>query len=254
MSTLWTPSEDEKLVTAIVDRGLTYGEAADILDGRTARAVRYRWTKLKQYVDSVGNVDRSIPIKEVPDVFLRACVFDIETMNFKTDGYQDHLVSASFLPLDSDEVTSLRLNFEEGRNDKNLLIRVMKEMEKYDILIGHNIAAYDLNWLNSRVMYYGLEWPKSWLRYDTYQVAKTMAIKSARKSLDALSAYFGLVSNKTRIQKTEWSLVDSPIRAEFEAAMDNVVEHCEYDVLDNRELFKVLWKYDNKRSFKITKW
>lgn len=255
MSTLWTPDEDRVLIRSILKEGLNYTETSERLPTRSRHAVRHRWDRIKNQLDKSGEYfDRDVPIENIRNVTLSACVFDIETMDFKSDGYQDHLVCCSILPLDTDEVTTLSINFTDKGNDKELLLNVLKELSKYDILIGHNVAAFDLNWLYSRAMYYGIIMPKSWLYFDTYQVAKVLAIKSASKSLAGLTAYFGMNSHKTAVQKAEWSKVDSPIRAEFEYALEEIIDHCEWDVIDNRELFNVLWKYYDKKSLKRTKW
>lgn len=255
MSELWTPDEDRILIKAILHEELNYTETAERLPGRSRHAVRHRWNRIKNRLDESGEFyGNRAPIEGVQRIELKACVFDLETMDFKSDGYQDHLVCCSILPLDEDEPYTLSIGFGEARNDKELIIDVIEELAKYDILIGHNIAAFDLNWLYSRAMYYGIRMPKSWVYFDTYQVAKVLAIKSATKSLPGLCSFFGIDQNKTSVQKAEWSMVDSPVRAEFEHALENIVEHCEYDVIDNRELFNVLWRYYDKKSLKRTKW
>jgi len=256
MNELWTPSEDKVLIRSVALEGLNFTETAELLEGRTRHSVRHRWNRIKHMLDASGEYSkRSIPIEPVQVTTFNACVFDIECMDFKSDGYQDHLACVSFLPLqEGAEVKTIQLEFEDERNDKDMLVEVIEELQKYDIVIGHNVAGFDLNWLNSRAMYYGMVMPKSWLYYDTYQVAKTMAIKSASKSLAGLCAYFGISSHKTAVQKGEWTMVDSPIKAEYDYAMGEIVKHCEWDVIDNRELFNVLWKYDDKKSLKRTKW
>ena len=256
MNELWTPNEDKILIRSVALEGLNFTETAEKLDGRTRHSVRHRWNRIKHMLDASGEYSkRSIPIEAIPVTTFRACVFDIECMDFKSDGYQDHLACVSFLPLEEGaEVYTIKVEFKDNRNDKEMLSEVIEELAKYDIVVGHNVAAFDLNWLNSRAMYYGMVMPKSWLYYDTYQVAKTMAIKSATKSLAGLCAYFGIDSEKTSVQKADWTLVDSPVKAEYEWAMGEIVDHCEKDVIANRALFDVIWKYDDKKSLKRTKW
>jgi len=255
MSEIWTPDEDRVLIQSIINEELNYTETAEKLPDRSRHAVRHRWDRIKNRITPTGEYyGREAPIEGIGKVDLRACVFDIETMDFKSDGWQDHLVCCSFIPLDTDEPYTLQLKFSDKGNDKELLLSVLEELAKYDILIGHNVAAFDLNWLYSRAMYYGIRMPKSWVYFDTYQVAKVLAIKAASKSLAGLCAYFGLNSHKTSVQKGDWSKVASTIRAEFEYAMEEIVSHCEWDVIDNRELFNILWKYYDKKSLKRTKW
>ena len=256
MNDLWTPSEDKILIRSVALEGLNFTETAEKLDGRTRHSVRHRWNRIKHMLDASGEyAKRAIPIEAIPVTTFRACVFDIECMDFKSDGYQDHLACVSFLPLEEGaEVYTIKVEFKDDRSDKDMLAETLSELAKYDIVIGHNVAGFDLNWLYSRAMYYGMKMPKDWLYYDTYQVAKTMAVKSASKSLAGLCAYFGIDSHKTSVQKTEWTMVDSPVKAEYDYSMGEIVTHCENDVKANRELFNVLWQYDGKRSLKRTKW
>ncbi len=183
--------------------------------------------------------------KSYSPVLMKAAVFDIETSDFTTGGIRDHLICTSILPLDSDEVTTLHIEFKDRRNDKKLLRGIVSEMNKYDFLIGHNIAAFDFNWLNSRLMYHNLpNFGKRWLYYDTYQAAKRLAIKAKRKSLVFLCDYFRVPCVKTSVYPVNWGMIDSPVETEFIDALDDIVYHCEEDVKSNRELFFAMWPRD----------
>lgn len=182
---------------------------------------------------------------EYEPVTFKAAVFDIETTDFSAGGINDHLVCVSILPVDSEVVTTYRMMFEDNRDDRSLLVDAMKALEEFDILIGHNIAAFDINWLNSRILYHNLPQPeKRWMYYDTYQAARRQAIKANRKSLGFLADFFRLPGEKTAVLPVSWSMVDSPNKDEFEHAMDDIVYHCEQDVFLNRNLFFALWPRD----------
>lgn len=187
-------------------------------------------------------------------VKLKACVFDLESADFLTGGWNSYLICCSILPLDAEQPFTLKLFFNENRNDRRLLKEVVAALSEYDILIGHNIAAHDLNWLYSRIMHLGLPQPKSQLYYDTYQVAKALAIKTESKGLGPLGAYFGVPGVKTQVFRTNWAYIASPDEEEFQEAMDAIVFHCEQDVLINRGIFDAIWLYDPKRTLRKTKW
>jgi uncharacterized protein YprB with RNaseH-like and TPR domain len=190
---------------------------------------------------------------EYPPVTLRAAVFDIETTSFSTGGPQDHLVCMCAVPLDNDDVITVRLEFKDRRDDRRILRETWEQLSQFDILIGHNIQAFDLNILFSRGMYFGIKPPRKFATYDTYQVARRLAIKD-RKSLGNLASFFGLQGTKTSVFRPFWTLVDSPFRKDFDTAMHEIVYHCQQDVLLNRQLFHVLWNYDPFKTFKTTKW
>ena len=180
-----------------------------------------------------------------PPVRLRAAVFDIECMNFKAVGETNFLICTSILPLDRDEVETLSIRYDEKNKDIRLLKDVITALEKYDILIGHNIASFDMNWLHSRLMYHGLPTPqKRWLYYDTYQRAKTMAIKAERKSLGHLIDFFDLKGIKTAVLPRAWRNVASRTRKEHDHALQEIALHCEYDVYANREVFHAMYPHD----------
>lgn len=195
---------------------------------------------LRNYRESLGKALPSVPRLNVLPQRFNGVVFDIETTDFGTEGYAGFLVCCSFLELDSDTVETIEIRFEDGRSDERILKLVAKKLSNYTIHIGHNIAGYDYNWLNTRLSYYRLPNLDTAMYFDTYQVAKSLAIKTS-KSLGNLIDYYGLEGVKTTIYRTSWNQVRSAIEAEFDDALDEIVEHCEHDVLANRELlYKVI--------------
>jgi len=167
---------------------------------------------------------------------MNGVVFDIETTDFGTEGYAGYLICCSFLPVGSDEVETLEIRYSDQRDDKRLVQEVARKLSQYTFHIGHYISGYDYNWLNSRLRYHRLPTLDTAFYFDTYQVFRAMAQKT-RKSLGNLIDYFGLEGVKTTIYKTSWSKVMSPEEYEFDDALEEIVTHCELDVLANRELF-----------------
>lgn len=215
---------------------MTGKELAEQLDlaGRSAR--RY----LENYRKQLGKF--AAPERhKAPYESLDAVVFDIETSDFGTEGYAGRLLCCSFLNLRTSKVHTVEAKFKE-HNDRRLLREVAAELARYNYHIGHNIATYDYNWLNSRLMFHGLPTLDSAYYFDTYQVARSLALKT-RKGLGNLIDYFGLEGIKTTIYRTSWSGALSPYQGEFEAAMKDIVFHCEQDVVGNRAVFNPLHHY-----------
>ena len=188
-------------------------------------------------------------------VLMRGAVFDIECTDFGTEGYAGFLICCCILPLDGDDVQTLQIRYDERGDDRRLVSEIRDALNGYDILIGHNVQSFDLNWLNSRLMFHGMGVLNTALVFDTYQVAKSLAIKT-RKGLGNLLDYFGLEGEKTAIYRTSWNDVRSPYLGEFNAAMQDIVYHCEQDVMGNRNLFDVLYPYAlamRANPFKLTK-
>lgn len=197
----------------------------------------------------------------MPHVTLSAAVFDIEVTDFGTEGYSGRMICTSVLPIGTDTVTTCSIRFDEHGDDRRVLRETIAALRQYDILIGHNIAAFDLNWLHSRWLYHNArgsdvgDWPR-WVYIDTYQLPKSSALKT-RKSLGNLGDYFGLGGTKTSIYKASWSNVSSIYEDEFNETMAEVIYHCEQDVLMNRDLFDVIWNDAlsmRNNPLKVSKW
>lgn len=194
---------------------------------------------------SEESVPYNVHTKSAPRVTLRAAVYDIETMDFKAGGICDHMICGCILPLDSDEIITSSLLWGDQRDDRRLLNEFVGLLSEFDILIGHNITAFDGGWLRSRLAYHGMPYPeKRWLHYDTYQAARRMAIKANRKSLAFLCDFFRVPFVKTAVLPVAWSMIDSPNQDEFRKALQDITYHCEEDVKSNRNLFDVLWPLD----------
>ena len=188
-------------------------------------------------------------------VLMRAAVYDVECTDFNSEGYAGYLICCCILPLDRDDVQTLAIRFEEHGDDRRLVREVAAALNEYDILIGHNIQAFDANFLNSRLMFHGYPVLNTSLVFDTFQVAKALSIKT-RKGLGNLMDYFGLDGTKTTIFRTSWNNVRSPYVDEFNEAMTEIQYHCGQDVFGNRALFDVLYGYAlsmKTNPFKISK-
>jgi hypothetical protein len=193
---------------------------------------------------------------KAPRVMMNAAVYDIEVTDFGTEGYSGFMILCSILPLNTGFPQTLGLRFDDRTDDRRVMGEIANALSKYDILIGHNVAAFDANWMNSRLMFHGMKPMHAHLYFDTYQVARGLAIKT-RKGLGNLLDYFGLEGEKTAIYRTSWNKIRSPHEAEFNEAYQDIKYHCEQDVIGNRNLFDVMYPYAlaNGRAnpFKLSK-
>jgi hypothetical protein len=198
--------------------------------------------------------ETSYPPILVPPVNNRTAVVDIEVLSpsFNRMGRYSHfLLCASFLPLDTAEVYTLNLRWEDQRDDRRLLHEALNELAKFEFIIGHNVKGYDINWLMTRCMFYGWYVPKRIFYYDTFSASKRIPI-ATRKSLGHLMDFFRITeAEKTQIMPVEWDRVRSPHQKDFEEAMSKIVYHCENDVVGNKRLYDIIYRYDTKPSWKL---
>lgn len=243
--------------------GLTRGQTKHLL-----REVRRRETDNDRYeriafkspapVERLRDPDPDRPARRralARRVLMRGAVFDLETTDFGSEGYSGYLICCCVLPLDSDDVQTYSIRYDEHGDDRRLVREVAGVLNGYEILIGHNIQAFDLNFLASRCIFHGLPLVNTALIFDTYQVSKTLALKT-RKSLGNLLDYFGLVGEKTSIYPTSWNNIRSPYLGEFNEALKDIAYHCEQDVIGTRNLFDTLYPYAmslRTNPFKVSK-
>ncbi len=208
----------------------------------------------KRDEDSAGERIKPYRPKANP-VYLKSAIFDIETTGFRAGGYKGHLVLCSVLPLDSDRAKTFQIRFEDRSDDRYMLIELLEELWKYDILIHQNGADYDLNFLNTRRMFHGMPTLRSWLYFDTYQTARVLAPKIG-KSLECMGYFFQSDGVKTKIGQL-LDDVPSPYREDFDRIMKEMLFHCEQDVLMTRDVFNALFVEAltvGTNQFKVTKW
>jgi len=173
---------------------------------------------------------------------LRAAIADIEVTDFNSEGFAGYLICVCILPLDAEIPQTYTIQHSEFGDDKRLLQDVSQALAEFDIIAGHNWSAFDYNWLLSKLMFYRLPPLRSHWIFDTYQVAKTMGLKT-RKGLGNLVDYFGLEGEKTTIYRKSWNDIRHPNVDIFNKTLANIVYHCSEDVIANRNLLEVLLPY-----------
>lgn len=194
---------------------------------------------------------------ECPEIRNRTAVFDLE-VNCPAFGKMTQytqLLCASFLPLEEGaKPYTLSINFEDYRNDLRLLKLVRKELEKYQFIIGHNVKGFDLNWISTRCAYYRMDLPKRLHYYDTYSAERRMPLLH-RKGLGSGIDFFKMKDAvKTQIDPNQWDKINSPHKADFDAAKDMIVYHNVQDVIANKKLYDIIYRYDPKPSWRLWPW
>lgn len=179
------------------------------------------------------------PIQREPWV-PKAAVFDIEATSLTADGYDGQLICGCILPMteNPDEPVQVYARSFEDADDLPVLTRMLEALSQYNIIVGHYIRGFDINFIVTRMMYHGIERGArmKWLEFDTYHASRALAIKTSSKGLAPLCDFFGIDVVKTAVQRTSWSMVRSRDEGEFEEAMDDIVYHCVEDVKANRQL------------------
>jgi uncharacterized protein YprB with RNaseH-like and TPR domain len=177
--------------------------------------------------------------------------FDLECTSLKPN--VGRILCASFKTIGKDPYTFSALDrrfFERDVYDDGKLAKAIRdELEKYDIITGWNSKQFDVKFLNSRLIHAGHRTKKAQPHVDGMWGFRSKA--SAWSGLKAVQEYIlpGGVE-KTRVVWEQWMRAlgwDKKLREE---AMDEIIEHCELDVIVLENVYRKLVEADFVRSIR----
>ena len=170
---------------------------------------------------------------------MNCCVVDLETSSLEGVG-AGFILCAVVKPLGKKPVI---LRYDELKcrpaHEKRLIELLIKELDKYELWIGHNIGSYDFNFIKSRASILGVPFTSQPFLYDTMLAFRRSGFLTSRHpvtgrpkaGLDHVVDFFGIPQKKTKVgyPRQHWRIVweEGDDRAR---AMDNLVEHCRFDV------------------------
>jgi len=178
-------------------------------------------------------------------------LFDLECTHLKPN--VGRILCCSFKPLNQPTYTytaiDRRFKMRDVYDDGALATAVRDELEKYDIIVGHNSKMFDTKFLNSRLLRAGERVKKAQTQVDTMWSWRSKA--SAWSGLAAIQQFIDNAGpEKTVIDWPQWMRAlgwDKELR---EAAMAEIVEHCELDVTVLERAYRFMVERDVVRSIR----
>ena len=111
-------------------------------------------------------------------------------------------------------------------NDKEIVKQVCTLIKAHDVLVAHNGTRYDIPFLRTRALRWGLRPLREMKVVDPLQIAwRKFRLRSNR--LGSLSDHLGISDKKTPLDLSIWA--DATLNGN-KKAMDLIVEHCVADV------------------------
>ncbi len=111
-------------------------------------------------------------------------------------------------------------------NDKQLVKDICAVIRDHDIIVAHNGVRFDIPFLRTRCLRWGLKPLKEPKCVDPLQIAwRKFKLRSNR--LGALSDHLGISDRKTPLDLSVWA---DAILNGSRASMDLIVEHCVADI------------------------
>lgn len=174
-------------------------------------------------------------------------IFDIETTGLKCS--YSHMLCWCIKEQGTDIIHEDLLTRKEVRdkNDKRIIKSAVKEIKKYDRIIGWFSSRFDLPYVRGRAIYHNIEFPtyKELYQTDLYYIARSkLAMHSNR--LGAVCQFFGIEAKNHPMTPELWAKAG----AGNKEALNTVLEHCREDVVSTDSCYEMLNKYsaENKRS------
>lgn len=160
-------------------------------------------------------------------------ILDLETSDLEAD--RGVILCASYESSEQpDEIKTLRNDVVNARDwkrgvrghDKEMVYQISKLVRAHDVIVAHNGASFDLPFLRTRALRWGLKPLHEPKIVDPLRIA-LRKFRLRYNRLGSLSAYLGIPDRKTPLDLAVWT--DATLNGSKEA-MDLIVEHCEADV------------------------
>lgn len=169
----------------------------------------------------------------------RVVMWDLECTSLS--GMIGRILCCSFKPYGEEPYTfrgdEKRFKRADIVDDSLLAVAIRDELEKYDVIVGHNSKLFDSKFLAARLFKAGERPRENRLHIDTmWAVRSNLRISS---KLENIQNFAGLEDKKTPITWDDWMRAGAFVKP----AMDQVVKHCEQDVKVLEEAYRKLIPY-----------
>jgi DNA polymerase elongation subunit (family B) len=245
----WTNEQERALLTAHAQSPRTPNRAlaAQLTDmfglPFTEDAVQKKLKRIKEQLEiDATTFDGEIP-NTMPSgprerfVGFNIAFFDIETTDLKA--FMGRILGASIADCFGNITHRTYKDF-GGKtilDDSGIAGWLKDELEKYDILVSWNGKLFDSPFINARLMR-GLQLPvRSDMKHlDLMYYAKGQFMRIGSAKLDNVAKFLKVDNQKTPISWDAWALAATG----DDAALADVMEHCDADVLVLGDVFERL--------------
>ena len=246
-SSIWTPELERALLAAsqadpeASDKDLA-ARLADLFGVRVTRdMVKNKLQRIKETLEleaiTSPVLDERYVVPSAPkDSFVGFTMgfFDIETTDLKA--FMGRMLGVSIADAWGNITKRTYKDF-GGKtilDDSALAEWTRDELEKYDILVSWNGKLFDKPFINARLMR-GMLLPvrQDKMHIDLMYYATGQFVRIGSKKLDNVAKFFQVENQKTAISWEDWALAATG----DDAALEQVMVHCDADVLVLRDVF-----------------
>jgi uncharacterized protein YprB with RNaseH-like and TPR domain len=134
-------------------------------------------------------------------------------------------------------------------DDSMMLVAIHHLLCEADIVVGHNVAKFDIRKLNARFLKHGMTPPTSYRVIDTLKIAKRHFALTSNK-LEYVAKYLGC-SEKLTNRKFNGQELWNQCLAGNKDAWDEMESYNKNDVVVLKEVYDKLLRWDNSISFGV---
>lgn len=168
-----------------------------------------------------------------------AAVFDIEATSLKANRGRVICVSVKKVLPDSTKGKTVTIRIDDPRNphgifdDRWVIRETIKELNRYQLIVGWYSSRYDFPMLNTRALKHRLLPPQRNFRRDLCFVARG----NGNLTNNRLATWGAFLYGKSGKTFLDWDLWDKASRGDRKSTQ-YIVKHCEADVLETEKLYK----------------
>lgn len=182
----------------------------------------------------------------------RIAMFDLECTSLKPN--VGRILCCSFKPLGDPVYTLSALDKpyrkQDVYDDGALAKGIRDQLETYDVIVGHNSKMFDTKFLNARLLRAGHRIKQAQYQVDTMWAWRSKS--SAWSGLNAVQQYAlpDADVTKTAVAWEEWMRALGWSKKLREAAMAEIVDHCERDVVVLEDAYRFMVERDVVRGLR----
>lgn len=175
---------------------------------------------------------------------ISTAIFDLETSGLEGDrgiilcGCVKSSIDGKMYTVRTDETNRKWKSGKRG-DDSLTTKQIAAILVKHDVLVAHNGNFFDLPYLRTRLLRWNLPRLPDVKIVDPWRIAKNK-LRLQYNSLGNIANFVGIKQEKTPLHMAVWM---EAIFNGTKSAMDNIVDHCQKDVLVLEGVFNMVKPY-----------
>ena len=169
--------------------------------------------------------------------------FDIETLGFGAS--HGFMLCYCLLDAKTGKIYESHITKKDHTSkvlDKNVAGKCVKDISKFDKLVGYYSTRFDIPYVRARAIHHGIDFPGyGELKHeDVYYIIRNKLAFGRNSQEAACRQIFGDETEKDHIDPATW--LDAAVYGNAKS-MGTVVEHCKRDVRDLQRLHQAVGKF-----------